>query len=464
MNKYAEITTPLQPHQQAALKRALVNNLILAHSTGSGKTLTSIAIADALGRPATVLTPASLVENYRKELAKHKKGGPKVDVLSLPTAVARNYKVPEGNTLIIDEAHSLRNSGTAKQQYIKRQLERAGRVFALTGTPAYNQITDWAPLVNIVAKDTIVPEDAASFRQKYISEREIKPSWWQRLLYGTKPGIVESLKNGKDLQRRLSKYVDIFDADVEKPERIDKVYHTVMSPEQSDMYRYVSMNMPPSLLSKIRANIPPSKAESRQLNAFLTGVRQISNTAEGFNTEADAGTKIKLAVKNLSEAMKANPAMRALVYSNFIESGVGSYAKQLDRLHIPYGVYTGALSSGQKKELVDEYNAGRLPVLLASGAGSEGLDLKGTRLIQLLEPHWNNSRLEQVIGRGIRYRSHDALPPDQRNVTVEQYISDAAPERHLFYTEHPTSVDNYLTARAAEKEQLVRQVKAILKG
>lgn len=61
MYKLAEIITQLQPHQQAALNKALVKNLILAHSTGSGKTLTSIAIADKLGKPTTVLTPASLV-------------------------------------------------------------------------------------------------------------------------------------------------------------------------------------------------------------------------------------------------------------------------------------------------------------------------------------------------------------------------------------------------------------------
>ena len=73
MDKRAEVITPLQPHQREALRRALAGNLVLAHSTGSGKTLTSIAAADAIGRPTVVLTPASLVENYRKELAKQVK-------------------------------------------------------------------------------------------------------------------------------------------------------------------------------------------------------------------------------------------------------------------------------------------------------------------------------------------------------------------------------------------------------
>jgi len=461
MYKQSRIITRLQPHQEAALKRALVRNLILAHSTGSGKTLTSIAIADALGKPTTVFTPASLVENYKKELAKHKRGGPPVEVISLPTAVSQNYQVPIGNTLIIDEAHSLRNAGTARQAYIKDQLDNAGRVFALTGTPAYNNITDWAPLVNIVAKERVLPEKPGDFREKYIREQEIRPAWWQRARYGVKPGVLETLRNTADLKRRLQDYVDVFDADVEKPKRTDKVIHTWMTPEQLRMYRYLEKNLPPNLYAKLRYNLPPSKAEARQLNAFLSGVRQVSNTPEAFDTTSTTGEKIRVAVDNIKKAIRSKPGMRALVYSNFLDSGVKSYAKLLDKEGIPYGLYTGELRPSQKKAPVDAYNAGKLPVLLASGAGSEGLDLKGTRLIQLLEPHWNESRLDQVIGRGIRYKSHDELPPEERTVTVEHYISDVPPEKHLFYKKPVTSVDNYLTARAREKAELMDQVKAL---
>lgn len=460
MLKTAEILTKLQPHQAAALKRALKNNLILAHSTGSGKTLTSIAIADALGKPTTVLTPASLVENFKKELTKHKKGGPSVDVLSLPTAVSRGYQIPEGNTLIIDEAHSLRNSGTARQQYIKDQLSRAGRIFALTGTPAYNQITDWAPLVNIVAKQHIIPEDSGSFRKKYIKETVVTPSWYDRVFHGVKPGVVESLKNGEDLKRRISPYVDVFDVDIEKPRRIDQDIHVQMSPDQQDIYRTVMNKMPRGLAAKIKKNMPPSKTEAQQLNAFLSGVRQVSNTPEGYSVGAETGEKIKEAVRNLVKAVKENRDMRALVYSNYLESGVDSYAKRLDDAGVPYGKYTGALTQKQKKELVDQFNSGKLPVLLASGSGSEGLDLKGTRLIQILEPHWNDSRIDQVIGRGIRYKSHSHLPKDQQNVTVQRYFSDLPSSGWLSSTKN-TSVDNYLAARAKEKADLINQVKKI---
>jgi hypothetical protein len=46
-----------------------------------------------------------------------------------------------------------------------------------------------------------------------------------------------------------------------------------------------------------------------------------------------------------------------------------------------------------------------------------------------MEPYWNPARIEQVIGRAIRLHSHDALPPDERTVTVKLYMSVFSPEQ-----------------------------------
>lgn len=85
--------------------------------------------------------------------------------MSLPTAVRRNLRIPAGSTLIVDEAHALRNPDTKRQNYVRQLLQRAGRVYALTGTPGYNDVTDWASLINIVAKRPIVPVQDAEFKR-----------------------------------------------------------------------------------------------------------------------------------------------------------------------------------------------------------------------------------------------------------------------------------------------------------
>ena len=57
-------------------------------------------------------------------------------------------------------------------------------------------------------------------------------------------------------------------------------------------------------------------------------------------------------------------------------------------------------------------------VLLISKSGSEGLDLKGTNYIIIMEPQWNENSIEQIIGRGVRYKSHEGLPKSKQLVTV----------------------------------------------
>lgn len=464
--KYAAIQATLQPHQQKAVERALKNNLILAHSTGSGKTLTSIAIADALGKPTTVLTPASLVENYKKEINNFKKDGPPIEVISLPTAQLHNYQIPKGNTLIIDEIHSLRNPSSQRFKYIQQQLANADRVFGLTGTPAYNDIANWAPLINVVAKQNIFPLNPSEFKNRYTVEEKTQPSFMD-LLLGVKPGSKTKLRNTKDLHNKLSPYVDIFEADIEKPERIDETISVPMSKEQQEVYDYILGKVPYSVRAKVRRNLPPSKTEAKSLNSYLSGVRQVSNTAKEFDTKAEElSPKLKSAVEQIQKHLEENPELRAFVYSNYLDSGVKPLAKALTEAGISNEIFHGGLSKKQKKELVDKYNSGQLHVLLGTGSASEGLDLKRTNLLQLLEPHFNNARLEQVIGRGIRYKSHEGLPKDKQKVLVQSFESTKRPTwwQKLRGKDPDTAVDHYLKSRANEKDELIKQIKDLFKS
>jgi ERCC4-related helicase len=89
------------------------------------------------------------------------------------------------------------------------------------------------------------------------------------------------------------------------------------------------------------------------------------------------------------------------------------------------------MNDKEKKEAVKAFNSGKINTLLISGAGAEGIDLKGTRNIHITEPHWNEARVDQVIGRGVRFKSHDHLPEKDRSVTVTKYYSTVPKKRVL---------------------------------
>ena len=58
--------------------------------------------------------------------------------------------------------------------------------------------------------------------------------------------------------------------------------------------------------------------------------------------------------------------------------------------------------------------------MIISSAGAEGISLECVRQVHILEPFWNYVRIDQVLGRAIRMKSHLDLPKEDRN--VEQYL------------------------------------------
>ena len=71
----------------------------------------------------------------------------------------------------------------------------------------------------------------------------------------------------------------------------------------------------------------------------------------------------------------------------------------------------------------DNLRGEEIKVVLISMAGSEGVDFKNIRQIHILEPWFNMSRIEQIIGRGVRTCSHKMLPFEERNVQIFMYAS-----------------------------------------
>jgi len=73
-----------------------------------------------------------------------------------------------------------------------------------------------------------------------------------------------------------------------------------------------------------------------------------------------------------------------------------------------------------KGDLLAPYG-GRVKAILGSQITTEGLDLKCIRAIHILDPWYHLNRLEQIIGRGIRFCSHAELPNFLRNCLVYEY-------------------------------------------
>jgi len=469
LEKIGAVATTLLPHQQRVVDRIQQPNqpgLVVAHGLGSGKTLASIAAQEALHMPSSVVVPAALRANYAKERAKHLTGPHQHANIESLTSVATHGQPKAAPLMIVDEAHRARDPASKTFQGLSEN--DAEKRLLLTGSPFYNHPSDIAPLVNLAAGSSVMPNTREGFNQRYISQRRVSPGLWNRLR-GVQPGTVSELnqRRSRELQSTLKKWVDYHPGTTEGFPTVERQDIQVpMARGQLQLYDAMMAKAPRGVAAKVRAGLPPSKREAQQLNAFLTAVRQIANTTTAFHEEGGAhDPKLEMAFGNLQKTLDADPAAKAVVYSNFLESGINPYKARLDKAKIPYGEFTGQMPHRERDAMVRDYNAGKLRTLLLSSAGGEGLDLKGTRLLQQLEPHWNDEKLRQVEGRGARFGSHAHLPEAQRNLRIERYLS-TRPKSGLLerigWKKPGKGVDEYLAQLSADKEKLIGQFRGLL--
>jgi hypothetical protein len=117
-----------------------------------------------------------------------------------------------------------------------------------------------------------------------------------------------------------------------------------------------------------------------------------------------------------------------------------------------YALYTGTETSEEKEIIRHVYNGewDQIPesiaielrqmahnnnmgeiikVLMITSSGSEGINLRNTRYVHIMEPYWHPVRVEQVIGRARRICSHKSLPKELQTVEVFIYLMVFSPEQ-----------------------------------
>jgi superfamily II DNA or RNA helicase len=437
--------------------KASPKGLVYIAPTGSGKTK---KILEATRKDKTVaITPASITKNLAKEEMKFfKKVTPRKSFTY--AKLSRGHNLPEAKHLVLDESHAIRNPKTKTFQNIAMQRWKFDKALLATATPMYNEPYDIVSQVNLVANRKILPMNKSKFYKKYYTEVKTDPGIIGRML-GIKGAKERVLKDPAKVRALLDKHTYVVSKSKVKhlmPGKEVEVIKVPMSKEQQELYKYVSKKLPFYLKYKIRKNLPPTKSEAKKLNAYLMGVRQISNTTRGFVKEANSSPKFeKMVADARAELAKGG---KVLTYSNFRRSGVDALSERFKKFKVPHGMIVGGMSKKQKADEVTKYQKGVNKLLLYSGAGSEGLNLPKTTLVQIAEPYWNISRTQQAAARGIR-RGADP----SRTVKVKKYVSVFPRETNIFgiTKKKKTSVDEYLMNMSKRKNREIRQLLEAIK-
>jgi ribosomal protein L34 len=108
-------------------------------------------------------------------------------------------------------------------------------------------------------------------------------------------------------------------------------------------------------------------------------------------------------------------------------------------------------------------------LLMITQSGAEGLNLRNVRYVYILEPFWNQVRIDQVIGRAIRKGSHLELPENERNVQVIMYISTFTQKqttlnKTIKLRDDGRTTDEDILSIATRKNKIISQFLTMIKA
>jgi superfamily II DNA or RNA helicase len=491
--------------------RSKYKGLLLYHKLGSGKTCTSILIADALISSKSIkrvfiLSPGSLrsgwINEYCRVCGESRRRLPKYfTVITYNANIHKELSKLDFNDslVIIDEVHNLINgvknvSTNAYALYMKIMKSNC-RVLALSGTPIFNHPLEWSILGNMLNPGAF-PEilrggevDINRWNNDDVSDKSLQ-------------GIVSYYPGDPSF------YPTVYYKDPIKIKMTEK-----QSSEYSKSYKNESLwrQIPP----KQSLKLSNPKKYSQDFIKFVMATkylktRQISNfyyaKIEGvevlpivLETENDSINKKslkmtreeKLELKRIEEeetknflkillsdrniALKFSPKFSALLINIVLHfntkhviytfyktyAGVNLIHQILKKCGIPSAIFSGDLSDKSRKKTLRDFNDVKnrdgkyIKVLLVTEAGAEGITILEANNIHILESSTREQRTSQAIGRVVRYKSHHNMPFERQYVNIWRYWSTLYTEENT--TKKTGAIDELLYDIGVKNQDIINE-------
>jgi hypothetical protein len=390
--------------------------------------------------------------------------------------------------LIIDEIQGLVSaigSSYRKLLYaIKFYANPEFRVVALTGTPIYDKPFEFGLLMNLLRPRIEFPDGIDEFNETFIENKnKIKNRDLFKMMCS---GYISYFKGGNPEAYPFKKTVlmlhsmdpfqytaykqavtDEVGRELEKgiraPENesfIVRVHNTERANDEASTGIYNNSNLccniafPEAQLTTIEAKHITRKtrleANIRKFRELLREEVRLSNHL----MEPQKTNRLLGVIKNYSSkfAKVAELIMQSkgpvFVYSNFVYYGVDAMAIVMNTFgytEFPdnsgrgmYFIWKGQADENEivkAKELFNSkanVNGDILRIMFGTQTTMEGVDFRNVRQVHILDPWWNDSRVQQIVARGIRLCSHRDLPANERYVDVFIHLSTLGSKQKLY--------------------------------
>ena len=396
---------------------------ILADDMGLGKTVQAIAASlrlkeeGLLTEGILVIAPASLLENWERELARFApslaveryhgtgrrfKTGADLFLTTYQTAVRDAAKLAERpfSLLVIDEAHLLKNAETRGSKTVKSL--RARYRLALSGTPVENRLEDLRSLFDFILPGYLGAEAQFKKTYRYPIEVERRKDKAEDLKRITAPFLLRRLKTDKAVIQDL-------------PEKISINEYAALEKSQAALYESIVANA----LEK-SAQTEDRAGRSALILSLLTALKQVCDHPRVYDKESPAESALSGKAQLLTVLLAEILANRekTLIFSQYVETldCLGTIIHQ--ELGEAAPVYHGGLAQKKRSEVIDRFQtdpACRI-LLVSLRAGGLGLNLTAASRVIHYDLWYNPAVENQATDRAFRIGQ-------QRNVFVHRFIT-----------------------------------------
>ncbi|AQN68502.1 D6/D11-like helicase [Saudi moumouvirus] len=483
--------------------------ILVYHRIGAGKTCTAINIAENFKnkKKIMVVLPASLKGNFRSELRslcadnnylsandrqllkelepssqEYREIIQKSDKLiekyytiysynKFVDLIKNNLLNLTNTLLIIDEVHNMISETGTYYESLYKTIHSAPddlRLVIMTATPIFDKPNEIALTMNLLLRDHQLPT-GLDFVNTFMTIR-----------YNNNGPIYE-VKNIDMFKNDIRGYVSYYRGAPPYVFPKSELYFVriKMSDYQKNIYKSVMReeSKKTKMVDYVNNDIS---------NSFFIGTRMISNIVfpngktglKGFESlqESDFDIEnIKIYspkfLRIFRKIRKCNGTV--FVYSNFKEfGGIRTFAGLLEHYNYKnyeyhgsgrrrFAIWSGDQDPSFKEEVKAVFNnkdnefGEKIKVILGSSSIKEGVSFLRVQEVHIIEPYWNFSRMDQVIGRAIRFCSHKDVEPERQIVKV-----------YIYMAVHPDikmSIDERMMKMALDKKKVNHAFEQALK-
>ncbi len=451
--------------------------LLIYHRIGAGKTCTAIKIAENFKNKSKIMivVPASLKGNFRSELRSlcaddhyltskerselkilHPSSDEYKSIIKVSDDRIDKYytiysynkfvdlikqnKINLTNTLlIIDEVHNMISETGTYYESLYETIHSAPdnmRLVIMTATPIFDKPNEIALTMNLLVRNKQLPV-GPDFVSTFMDIR-----------YNSK-GPVYHVKNMDLFKEFVKGYVSYYRG--APPYVFPKSELFFVRTKMSDLQKTVYQKITGKEVKQTKVRDYVNENIS---NNFFIGTRMISNIVypnekvglKGYNSLTDEDLTIAKIreyspkfLKILRKIKRCNGTV--FVYSNFKEyGGIRVFARLLEFHRFKnyefngsgprrFAIWSGDQDPIYKEEVKAIFNnkdnefGSKIKVILGSSSIKEGVSFLRVQEVHIMEPYWNFSRMEQIIGRAIRFCSHKDVELDRQLVKVYIYLA-----------------------------------------